>query len=108
MDNERELRDKLVSYGATVGQFVMANEDLRHNMNDARDKVLTCLYEIEKKGPLDTHQYKETHDALDAMKDYMDGIVSNFEYIVSVNNTKPYSSDFHNRMVARSYTTDDE
>lgn len=104
MDNERELRDKLVSYGAIVGQFVMANEDLRHNMNDARDKVLTCLYEIEKRGPLDTHQYKGTHEALNAMKDYMGGIVSNFEYIVSVNNTKPYSSDFHNRMVAISYS----
>lgn len=103
VDDERELRDKLVSYGTTMGQFVMANEDLCRNVSKAREKVLTCLHEIEKLKSLNTHQYKGTHDALNAMKDCMDGAISNFEHIVSVNGIKPYSSDFRNRMVARSY-----
>lgn len=103
VDDERELRDKLVSYGTTMGQFVMANEDLSRNVNKAREKVLTCLHEIEKLKSLDIHQYKRTHDSLNAMKDHMNAVVSEFEYITSINNIKPYSSDFRNRMVARSY-----
>lgn len=108
MDDGRELRNELVSYGATVGQFVMANEDLRRNVNKAREKVLTCLYNIEKLESLDSHQYRETHDSLNAMKDHMDGVVSEFEHISRVNDVIPYSSDFRSRMVARSYTTNNE
>lgn len=108
MDDESELKDRLISYGTTMGQFVMANEDLRRNVNKAREKVLSCLYEIEKLGPLDVYGYKETHDSLNAMKDHMNAVVSEFEYITSINNIKPYSSDFRNRMVARSYRTNNE
>ena len=108
MNDEDESKDKLVSYGTTMGQFVMANEDLRRNVSKAREKVLTCLHEIEKLESLDIHQYKRTHDSLNAMKNHMNAVVSEFEYITSINNIKPYSSDFRNRMVARSYRTNNE